>query len=405
MTAIHLTGAADVETAGKSIRYQFRSSIDEGATWTILFDHTINIPEGGGGGGGGGGPTPVTPPGGGGIPPLPPDGRPQPEKGANPDPNTWSTKQMTNPPTQWKVVDNNDTNVADQFNSQSSAQQYIDHYKAAGPVTPVTPPDGGGGGGGGGGGTTPAGLRLYKEKAGGFQNKDAKESGGQGASDGIRYNVANTARIINREYTTYGTISKLASGDKMHVSPKIGSHGSEGEGSALLECSIDYTGGTARFRTEGPHPKYHGCHGGKTTNVPKIPIGKEIAFKVVQWLTGSGDDSHIDFYYSFDGTDSASGKFNWTLYGSFDYPGSNPPCEIALVKDGKVVGPAKAQDTMRMNSAFTPKPWYGEIVELEIQNGQPIKNTNSTVATPQLKEIHRSMRAAAMSREECDEKE
>ena len=61
---------------------------------------------------------------------LPNDGRPQPERNANKDAKTWKTAQMTDDPALWKVIDDNNINVADQFHSQANAQQYIDYYKS-----------------------------------------------------------------------------------------------------------------------------------------------------------------------------------------------------------------------------------------------------------------------------------
>ena len=64
------------------------------------------------------------------APKLPDDGRPQPEKGAKKDPTTWKAVEMNEGPNLWKVVDDKDVNVADQFHSQKNAQQYIDYHKS-----------------------------------------------------------------------------------------------------------------------------------------------------------------------------------------------------------------------------------------------------------------------------------
>jgi hypothetical protein len=70
---------------------------------------------------------------------FPPDlGRPQPEKGANPDPNTWKVVNMRNPPEMFKVVDDEGINVADNFSTQQGAQLYIDMRKQN---PPQEPPD------------------------------------------------------------------------------------------------------------------------------------------------------------------------------------------------------------------------------------------------------------------------
>lgn len=58
-------------------------------------------------------------------PTLPNDGRPQPHKGANPDAMVWKVVPMRDDPTLFKIVDDRDTNVADQFHSQANAEQYV----------------------------------------------------------------------------------------------------------------------------------------------------------------------------------------------------------------------------------------------------------------------------------------
>ena len=52
-------------------------------------------------------------------------------KGAKDDAGIWTVSRMNNPTTKFKVVDNSDPpiNVAHMFNSEESAQQYIDHYR------------------------------------------------------------------------------------------------------------------------------------------------------------------------------------------------------------------------------------------------------------------------------------
>lgn len=74
-----------------------------------------------GGGGGGGQP----------CPDLPTEGKPQPEKNGNKDANTWKTTKMVGLKYkgQYKVVDNMNVNIAVEFKSEKTAQQYIDHYK------------------------------------------------------------------------------------------------------------------------------------------------------------------------------------------------------------------------------------------------------------------------------------
>ena len=78
------------------------------------------------------------------CPQRPDDGRPQPEKGASLDANTWKAVPMRDDPNLFKVVDNADINVADQFSAIHYAEAYITHYKCIqgqppGP-DPICPP-------------------------------------------------------------------------------------------------------------------------------------------------------------------------------------------------------------------------------------------------------------------------
>jgi hypothetical protein len=62
-------------------------------------------------------------------PQKPTDGRPQPEKNGNNDASTWKVVHMRNDPSLYKVVDDENINIADRFHSEESAQQYVDYYK------------------------------------------------------------------------------------------------------------------------------------------------------------------------------------------------------------------------------------------------------------------------------------
>lgn len=323
MTAIHEIGRADSETAGKSIRYQFRSSIDEGANWTILFDQTINLPDVPGPTPV---PTPVTPPG----PVLPPDGRPQPEKGANTDPNTWKVVPMTSDPTKFKIVDDKNINVADQFNSQATAQQYIDFYKANPNPTPVTPPpepdpcppgqhrDASGNcvPDDGPPPPTPTGQFPYKAKVGGYKQTKIDTQQGDCEGDGKRYNIANKKDCINYHAYWYMTLTKEVTSsctDKPWWSPKVGSHGSSGEPSFLSEASIFWKGGFKGARMEGPHGTYKSYPDSAVKamkDVPKMPVGKQVGIYVATFLTKDGKNYVTQYFYDF----VNGGKGPWVLY-------------------------------------------------------------------------------------------
>jgi hypothetical protein len=299
------------------------------------------------------------------VPPLPPDGRPQPEKGANQDPNTWRVVPMTDDPTMFKVVDDQGINVADMFTSQASAQQYIDHYKAIFVPGPGPGP-------GPGNGTTAE--QIYTPLPGGRVFTQMNENGGQCKSDGIRFNLANEHTLVDRESTWIFTLNNNPETctDKPWWSPKIGSHGSTGEGSGLYECSVPWSGGFKSCRTEGPHPQYHSCSGYQHGNVPAMPKGKPIGIKTASWRIPNG--VHVEFWYDFTG----GGKGPWIKYASLDDTGSGK-CGITPVgANGEITGPAKAQDTMRMNGGDATFI-SGSIVELA--PGQTPKGSIDTSAS------------------------
>lgn len=62
------------------------------------------------------------------CPDLPTDGRPQPLKNANKDAKTWTVVPMKDDPALFKVVDDKNINVADQFHTKAAAEQYVAHY-------------------------------------------------------------------------------------------------------------------------------------------------------------------------------------------------------------------------------------------------------------------------------------
>jgi REJ domain len=306
------------------------------------------------------------------VPPLPAEGRLQPEKGANPDPNTWRVVPMPDDPTKFKVVDDQGISVADQFSSEATAQQYIDHYKAIFVPSPPGPTPGNG--------TTTE--QIYTPKPGGRVFTKMNTNGGNCKSDGIRFNLANEHTLVDRESTWIFTLNNdpRSCTDKPWWSPKVGSHGSTGEGSGLYECSVPWSGGFKSCRSEGPHPSYHSCSGYQHGNVPPMPKGKPVGIKFAQWRIPNG--VHIEFWYDFTG----GGKGPWIKYASLDdtLPGHCNGGSIhgPIGMNGQLIGPAKAQDTMRMNGGSATYI-SGSIVELA--PGQtPKGSVDTSVSTSSL---------------------
>ena len=225
--------------------------------------------------------------------------------------------------------------------------------------------------------------QIYTPKPGGRVFTKMNTSGGNCKSDGIRFNIANEHTLVDRESTWVFTLNNdpKSCTDKPWWSPKIGSHGSTGEGSGLYEASVPYSGGFKSMRSEGPHPQYHSCSGYQHGDVPPMPQGKPIGIKTAQWRIPNG--VHVEFWYDFTG----GGKGPWKKYASLDdtLPGH---CNGGSIKgpigmNGELIGPAKAQDTMRMNGGSATYIG-GSIVELA-PNQTPKGSIDSSAASSSLR--------------------
>jgi hypothetical protein len=216
---------------------------------------------------------------------------------------------------------------------------------------------------------------IYTPLPGGRIKTKENTSGGNCVSDGIRFNIANDRTLVDRETTWVFTLNNNPASctDKPWWSPKIGSHGSTGEGSGLYEASVPYSGGFKAMRSEGPHPQYHSCSGYQHGDVPPMPQGKPIGIKTAQWRIPNG--VHVEFWYDFTG----GGKGPWIKYASLDdtLPGHCNGGSIngPIGMNGTLIGPAKAQDTMRMNGGSATYIG-GSIVELA--PGQSVKGSVGT---------------------------
>jgi hypothetical protein len=208
-------------------------------------------------------------------------------------------------------------------------------------------------------------TQIYTPKPGGRVFTAMDISGENCESDGIRFNIANEHTLVDRESTWIFALNKAINPqsctDKPWWSPKIGSHGDADQSSGLYEASVPYGGGFKSMRTEGPHPHYYTCNSYQYVNVPPIPHGKPIGIKTATWRIPNG--VHIEFWYDFTG----GGKGPWIKYASLDdtAPGH---CKGGSITEpigisGTLIGPASAQDSMRLNGADAAYIG-GSIVEL-----------------------------------------
>ena len=194
-------------------------------------------------------------------------------------------------------------------------------------------------------------TQIYTPKPGGMMFTAMQISGENCALDGIRFNLANKHTLVDRESTWIFTLNNNPAPctDKPWWAPKIGSHGDDDQAAGLYEASVPYTGGFHLMRTEGPFDQYHQCNGYQYVDVPPMPQGKPIGIKTAQWRIPNG--VHVEFWYDFTG----GGRGPWIKYASLDdiLPGYCDGGSITgpIGVNGRLIGPAPAQDTMRLNGA------------------------------------------------------
>jgi hypothetical protein len=224
-------------------------------------------------------------------------------------------------------------------------------------------------------------TQIYTPKPGGRVFTAMDTSGENCGSDGIRFNIANEHTLVDRESTWIFTLNNnpIICTDKPWWAPKIGSHGDDDQASGLYEASVPYDGGFHLMRTEGPFPQYHSCSGYQHADVPPMPQGKQIGIKTASWRIPNG--VHVEFWYDFTG----GGKGPWIKYASLDdiMPGHCNGGSITgpIGINGTLIGPAPAQDTMRMNGANAVYIG-GSIVELTAgQNPKARIGSSTTQST------------------------
>ena len=208
-------------------------------------------------------------------------------------------------------------------------------------------------------------TQIYTPKPGGRVFTSMYTSGQNCAADGIRFNIVNKHTLVDRESTWIFTLNNnndpQSCTDKPWWAPKIGSHGGDDQASGLYEAPVPYDGGFKSMRTEGPFQQYHPCSGYQYVNVPPMPQGKAIGIKAASWRIPNG--VHVEFWYDFTG----GGKGPWIKYASLDdtLPGQCDGGSITgpIGMNGTLIGPAPAQDTMRLNGADAAYIG-GSIVEL-----------------------------------------
>ena len=241
---------------------------------------------------------------------LPSDGRPQ-DKGGNKDSQTWRVVNMRDDASLFKVVDDNNKNIADLFHTQENAEQFISYHKSKQEECRSAGEnrtwdyfrEACVGGGPTGGNLDENGvLLMYKRLEGGKQVIDRDLPTGNGdlegqgyvidqRDDGVRYNIkgdyANSFDI--------GLYANIDSDDDDEVSFKTYGGTHDKNNPKFCRCydvGIQFDGRQVRLRTEHEH----NANGGgpyvevesKAINIGNI-TKKWVGFRFIGIHTGEGD--------------------------------------------------------------------------------------------------------------------
>ena len=283
-------------------------------------------------------------------PTLPDSGRTQ-NKGASKNPYTWKSTKMKDDPKLWKVVDNKDINVADQFDSQADANQYIDYHKSQyqqpteepkpepepEPKPEPKPPAEGGTGEQVEGFPIPEGFTTKGSISTAFKfwgrTTCNYASGGSGPS--LRWDNRDLPQALN-----------VVAGYEFNIGTKHGKRGDDnvdlkfrGDGHSdqnggwyipYIEWNVDGTDAGAGIGKEYPHPKTSHLDfnvTGKGVKVKNIKDGKWHGFLAACYNDSSGKPT-ISLWYN----ETASGKMaDYKLLGTSKDTGNMKPgpiCDI-----------------------------------------------------------------------------
>jgi hypothetical protein len=220
---------------------------------------------------------------------LPDDGRPQPENNANKDANTWKTAQMTDDPVLWKVVDDKNINVADQFHSQANAQQYIDYYRSNPSTTGPTK------GSTSGEQLVEDGIKMFYPKIGDVQTFVFKSS-----NDGRSQYVCKLKKpLINMEVTGIIDLKKVDNpGEEVSIKTRGGPHSKNNPDVGCCYISGVKYDGKVNNQYECPHPNNHplSLHEKAGKFNPGSVVGKKFGIKNVVYYDQAQDEDVIKVY-------------------------------------------------------------------------------------------------------------
>ena len=268
--------------------------------------------------------------------------------GGNNNPAKWKVSKMKKPKDQFKVVDDKKVNIATNFTSEDTAQQFIDWSKKHGPLPPdppVTPgicepgyhhdetgkcvpdtPDH----------PPPTGdkdqfgiLKIAPDKTGGkintdftLEEKERNYASGAPSEWSCEYTADLGDKLSDIEVTYYVKINGFKD-ETDNISTKVlGPSHQDGDGRSWYISEIQTDGSDKEtLKTESPHPVYFQNHQPTKFKIGQSIVGQWIGVKVITYLINNGKDRYIATYLDTPVTDINNPPNNWREYWSVNDTG------------------------------------------------------------------------------------
>lgn len=248
----------------------------------------------------------------------------------------WRSTEMTKPGYEglWKVVDQNNINIADQFQDQSSAEQYIEYHKTQQEECESR--------------RGPAGEEHVYDYLQGciLQTKgDVNKYGvlsiyGNGKilydydenfrDDGKRFDFKNLRRgeFVSSEVTGYFKFTRDTVDDDIAGKFSEKNHSNRGDQVRCYDPSINARTGRTRWRYENPHPTYTGNLGTGDNGVGLIDEKQDkwVGYKFVKKV--QGENVLIEIYQDAGDNEGERPSNEWKKLASWvddKYRRTNPP--------------------------------------------------------------------------------
>lgn len=265
------------------------------------------------------------------------------KEGGDQDPDNWHINPMRDDPSKFKIIDGNSKNIATDFSSVATAQEYIAYYRwqkvnpstplptppsPDSPPTPTHPIDGTHS-------TDQFGILCIKASAPSgkvetnfkLESKQRNYASGKPSEWSCEYTNVSKTPIENVEVTIYEKINGFKTNEPDSISIKIGGPNHSNGNCCWLIPDIMTDGSSKKtMETEFPHPKNHPVNPPSLFKIGESIVGKWIGYKGISQQTADGK-RHVECWIHFpisniDTVKDALEQAKWRKYITINIPDS-----------------------------------------------------------------------------------